>query len=39
MPAHCWNYSLSKSVLILAPFVLLASLGMDVYLPVSGTQS
>lgn len=34
MSAHCWNYSLPKSLLILAPFVLLASLGMDVYLPV-----
>jgi MFS transporter, DHA1 family, chloramphenicol/florfenicol resistance protein len=29
-----WSYSLTLSVLMLAPFDLLASLGMDVYLPV-----
>jgi MFS transporter, DHA1 family, chloramphenicol/florfenicol resistance protein len=34
VPAKTWNYSLKTSVLILAPFDLLASLGMDIYLPV-----
>jgi DHA1 family florfenicol/chloramphenicol resistance protein-like MFS transporter len=34
MPPKTWTYSLRLSLLILAPFDLLASLGMDVYLPV-----
>ncbi len=34
MPPKTWTYSLRVSLLILAPFDLLASLGMDVYLPV-----
>jgi DHA1 family florfenicol/chloramphenicol resistance protein-like MFS transporter len=34
MPPKTWTYSLKLSLLILAPFDLLASLGMDAYLPV-----
>jgi MFS transporter, DHA1 family, chloramphenicol/florfenicol resistance protein len=34
VPPKTWTYSLRMSLLILAPFDLLASLGMDVYLPV-----
>lgn len=34
MLSKTWTYSLRMSLLILAPFDLLASLGMDVYLPV-----
>jgi MFS transporter, DHA1 family, chloramphenicol/florfenicol resistance protein len=34
MPPKTWTYSLRVSLLILAPFDLLASLGMDAYLPV-----
>jgi DHA1 family florfenicol/chloramphenicol resistance protein-like MFS transporter len=34
MPPKTWTYSLRLSLLILAPFDLLASLGMDAYLPV-----
>jgi MFS transporter, DHA1 family, chloramphenicol/florfenicol resistance protein len=34
MVPKTWTYSLRLSLLMLAPFDLLASLGMDVYLPV-----
>ncbi len=34
MSPKTWTYSLRVSLLILAPFDLLASLGMDIYLPV-----
>jgi DHA1 family florfenicol/chloramphenicol resistance protein-like MFS transporter len=34
MPPKTWTHSLQVSLLILAPFDLLASLGMDIYLPV-----
>ena len=39
-----WRYSLAATVLLLSPFDLLASLGMDMYLPavpfkVSGTRA
>jgi MFS transporter, DHA1 family, chloramphenicol/florfenicol resistance protein len=34
MPPKTWTYSLRLSLLILAPFDLLASLAMDAYLPV-----
>ncbi|MBR7518668.1 hypothetical protein KC217_23675, partial [Mycobacterium tuberculosis] len=29
-----WTYSLPAALLLMAPFDLLASLGMDIYLPV-----
>ncbi|MFK7269882.1 MFS transporter, partial [Acinetobacter baumannii] len=31
---YSWRYSLTATVLLLSPFDLLASLGMDMYLPV-----
>lgn len=33
-PSRGWSYSLATSLLLMAPFDLLASLAMDVYLPV-----
>lgn len=33
MRAHSWNFSLSAALLLLCPFDLIASLGMDLYLP------
>ncbi|HTV68594.1 MAG TPA: CmlA/FloR family chloramphenicol efflux MFS transporter [Rhizobiaceae bacterium] len=31
---HMWNYSLPVALMLLAPFNIIASLGMDIYLPV-----
>ncbi|MGN6103885.1 MAG: MFS transporter, partial [Kofleriaceae bacterium] len=33
MRAHSWDFSLSAALLLLCPFDLIASLGMDLYLP------
>lgn len=32
-PNNAWNYSLAHTLLLMVPFDLLASLGMDIYLP------
>lgn len=31
---HVWRYSLPAALLLMAPFDILASLAMDIYLPI-----